>query len=128
MADDVKRPVVILLTSGVILLAVEIMSKFNGGNIQFLQLTSNGPVWKFFFFTAIFIPSAVLFANVVSRSARWLRSFAPIPAILLFAAFMGGNAAAEYMAAPYGDLLMAAVAVVAFFGACWLYDNRYEAV
>ena len=125
-AQFLASAMIILLTSGLVLLAAGQYKKFSTMNIQFFTLTTNVSLWSFLLQMAVFFPAAVLFSSVAGRSVRVLRRIAPIPTWLLFAGFLGLYSVCFQMAAPWGDLILGLVAILAFLGACWLYEYKYE--
>ena len=125
-AQFLSSALIILLTSGLVLLAAGQYKKFSTMSIQFFTLTTNVSLWSFLLQMAAFFPATVLFSSVAGRSVRVLRRIAPIPTWLLFAGFLGLYSVSFHMAAPWGDLILGLVAAVAFFGACWLYEHKYE--
>jgi len=125
-AQFLANAAVILLASGLFLAATEIMKEFSNESTQYLALTVNN-AWGYIISVAAFFPAAILFSCVAGRSARLLRSLAPIPAGLLAIGFLWFYFFCLPMfAAPWKDICLCLVSAAAFFGACWLHEHKYE--
>ena len=126
-AQFLANAVAILLTSGLVLAVTEIMKKFSNERTQYLTLTMDGSIWGYLIAVVAFFPAVILFSSVAGRSVRSVRSLAPVPTWLLSAVFMGfAFIYLPMVAAPWNDIFLCLISAAAFFGACWLYERKYE--
>lgn len=118
----------VLMGSGLLLLAVEMMKKFHTSNTKFLVLELKIPYQELIFHTAIFSPTIILFSCTVALSIPAFKRYSFVVTILLYIMIGGVILLMAYLPADLTLIVQSAAILLIFVVSCWLYDNKCEII
>lgn len=108
----------VLVGSGLIFLASEVMKKFQTSNYKFFEVSLKVPFESLVFDTAVFIPVIAIFLYLFVCSIAILKNF-PIVCTIVLLVFI-------YFVISISPLLKLLIVLIALGYSKWLYENKFD--
>ena len=122
----VLNVVCVLVASGLLMLILDVIRKFDVTDHSYLILELKVPFQLILFSTAVLLPTMALLSVMVAGSVKILRESSIISALILFVASIWLLVQAQNLESGIATIIQVVIVMISFVVSCWLYDNKYE--